>query len=127
MSQKPDLCFINSLSGDRSQEARELQIAQVHSHAATVRSRSLKARFASRSKNTKRRSSPIGAITGLNCDSSIDSGYGSDDYDLTKESPWPGFGGFRTDIYLHIPHEGRIEVLKTIDFCKSACGATARR
>lgn len=125
MSQKSNFCFINSLSAERSQEARELQIAQIRSHAAKVRSRSLKARFASRSNNTKGRSSPDSVVTGLSRDNSIDSGYGSDDHDLPKESPWPGFGGYRTDIYLHIPHEENIQILRTIDFCMYAYQAIA--
>ena len=31
----------------------------------------------------------------------------------------PGFGHYRTELYAHMPHEHKMDIFKTLDFCES--------
>src|ERR1700761_7396027 len=96
---QPRIVFVlNKALPGKSTKERERLDAEVRSHAATISHARAKA------KRTQRRQP----------------GRGDDDGRVqvfARESvPYPGFGGFRYELYQNVPHKNRSENLRMLDF-----------
>ena len=115
--------FVN-VQGDTPYQ-RDIIRSRVRSHAATI-SHHRRAREKKRQKQVLSESSQLAAQLRLDqsalyaTDQGRISGSNTQKTGHSDMSIRPGFGHYRTELYAHMPHEHKIDIFKTLDFCKSA-------